>query len=162
MGMWNVFSVGMCLVLLWPGMGKANTNAKPLTQRAQNCISSAAAHHGINPVLLQAIIRHESRGNAQTVVRNKNGSIDVGLAGINSINFSQLRQHGVTPESLLDECVSAYVGAWKLSEKTRKYGNTWQAVGAYNSETPYFNQRYQKLIFNELMAMGVFSIPAKN
>jgi soluble lytic murein transglycosylase-like protein len=155
---WNVFIWGMWLVLLWPALG----NAKPLTLRAQHCISSAAAHHGINPVLLQAIIRHESRGNPQTVVRNKNGSIDVGLAGINSINFSHLRQHGVTPESLLDECVSAYVGAWMLSAKTRKYGNTWQAVGAYNSETPYYNQRYQKLIFNELIGMGVSLIPATN
>lgn len=148
----KIFHLGVLLMLLCPAL----VNPKALTVRAQSCISSAALYHGIPPVLLQAIIRLESRGNPKTVVRNKNGSIDVGLAGINSINFSQLRKHGVTPESLLDECVAAYVGAWKLSEKTRKYGNTWQAVGAYNSETPFFNQRYQSLIFNELVDIGVY------
>jgi hypothetical protein len=28
----------------------------------------------------------------------------------------------------------------------KKYGNTWDAVGAYHSETPFYRDRYKALI----------------
>lgn len=129
-----------------------------VTNRTEACIAGAAQYHSVSPSVLLAIVRHESRGRAQTVLRNTNGSIDVGLTGINSVHFAELRKKGVAPEQLLDECVSVYVGAWTLSKKIFKYGNTWKAVGAYHSETAYFNQRYQALIYNELVDMGVLGL----
>ena len=135
-----------------------------LTLRAEQCIVGASQYHSVSPVVLKAIVRHESRGNPKTISRNSNNSVDVGLAGINSIHFPELRQKGVSPEQLLDECVSVYVGAWKYSKKVFKYGNTWRAIGAYHSETDYYSSRYQALIYNELVDMGMadtkMSIPA--
>lgn len=132
----------------------SDISAQTLSPRTQACVSGAALYHSVNPQVLSAILVHESRGKPQTIVRNTNGSIDVGLAGINSIHFPELAKTGVTPADLLDECVSAYVGAWKLSKKINKYGNTWRAIGAYHSETPHFNARYQALIFNKMIDMG--------
>ena len=126
-----------------------------LSERAEQCIAGAALYHHVNAAVLKAIVRHESRGRANTITRNSNDTIDVGLTGINSVHFPELRQKGVAPEHLLDECVSVYVGAWKYSKKVYKYGNSWRAIGAYHSETAYYNSRYQTLIYNELVDMGV-------
>lgn len=125
------------------------------TKRTQRCLSDAASYHHVNVDVLAAIVRVESKGNPRTVSKNKNNSIDVGLVGINSIHFPDLKNKGVFPQDLLDECVSLYVGAWMYSKKIHKHGNTWRAIGAYNSETPGCNYRYQTLIHNELVSMKV-------
>jgi soluble lytic murein transglycosylase-like protein len=135
--------------------GSAKQASRPLlSARAMACVSSAAEYHKVNPAVLEAIGRHESRGRPHTVTTNSNGSLDVGLMGINSVHFPELSRAGVKPGDLLDECVAVYVGAWKLSKKLAKHGNTWWAVGAYHSETPHFNVRYQQKILAELIAMG--------
>lgn len=131
------------------------TQAATLSGRAEQCIKEAASYHNVGEDILRAIVRHESRGRADTVMQNSNGSIDVGLVGTNSIHFTELQKKGVAPADLLDECYSVYVGAWMYSQKVFAYGNSWFAIGAYHSKTPYFNQRYQVLIYNELVKMGV-------
>lgn len=47
------------------------------------------------------IAQHESGLETQTVHRNTNGTVDYGLAGINTINLGWL---GLTPETALDPC----------------------------------------------------------
>lgn len=145
------------LVLVCTTLASGAIAASLVSERAASCIESAALYHRVNDKILTAIVIHESLGRASTVSRNKNGSIDVGLTGINSIHFRELQQKGVRPEQLLDECVSVYVGAWTYSKKVFKYGNTWQAVGAYHSETPVNSQRYQALIYNTMVRAGMLS-----
>jgi soluble lytic murein transglycosylase-like protein len=140
-------------------MVSSGTHAQTLSPKADACVDGASKYHSVSPQVLSAILVHESRGRPNTVVQNSNGSIDVGLAGTNSVHFKSLARTGVMPADLLDECVSAYVGAWNLSKKIYKYGNTWQAVGAYHSETPTFNARYQALIFNKMIDMGFIAGP---
>lgn len=125
-----------------------------LSPRARACVTAAASYHRVNPTVLEAIGRHESRGKADTITNNLNGSIDVGLMGINSVHFAELSRKGVDPADLFDECVAVYVGAWKLSKKLARHGNTWWAIGAYHSESPQHNVRYQQKILAELIAMG--------
>ena len=144
-------AAGVCLALA-ASVARADGMLSPTAVR---CIQKAAAYHGVNVSIMMAIARHESRGNAFTVVRNRNQSKDFGISGINSIHLKELGRFGIGPAELLDECVSSYVGAWHYSKKVHKHGNTWTAVGAYHSETPYFNERYQRLIHNELVDMGV-------
>lgn len=154
---------GLLVTLAAPGLaapGLAAPAAPSVSERAASCIRSAAMYHRVNENILTAIVLHESRGRPSTINRNSNGSIDVGLTGINSVHFLELQRKGVAPENLMDECVSVYVGAWTYAKKVFKYGNTWQAVGAYHSETPYYGQRYQVLIYNTMVAMGVLSGPA--
>ena len=132
----------------------SSSNKKVLSERALQCVQSASQYHRVNPQILVAIARVESRGNPLAVGRNSNGTLDVGLVQTNSIHFDDLVKKGVAPAHLQDECVSLYVGAWMLSKKMAKHGNTWAAIGAYHSETPQHNYKYQRLIYSELIAMG--------
>ena len=109
---------------------------------AADCVSDAAAYHSVNDKILRAILWNESSMKPSAINRNQNGSIDVGIAQINSIHFGSLREHGVHPEHLMNACVGTYVAAWHLRKQTLQHGNTWLAVGAYHSLTPHFNQTY--------------------
>ncbi len=129
----------------------------PFSTDAERCIVPASQHHGVNYHVLRAILVAESRLKSQTVTRNTNGSIDVGMAGTNSIHFKELSKFGIAPEHLLDACISTYVAAWHLRKQIVAHGNTWEAVARYHSGTPTFNKRYQIIIKNELIRAGAMS-----
>jgi len=121
------------------------------TQHVTRCVSGAAAHHSVNPWILRAILQVESGNKPDALNRNNNGSIDVGIAQINSMHFKELGRYGISPSDLMNECVSTYVAAWHLAKQYRAYGNTWFAIGAYHSATPCFNRRYAGLVWNALV-----------
>lgn len=131
------------------------SNAHAQSGDVMRCIQPASAYHAVNAEVLQSIIRIESRGKPNTVSRNANGSIDVGLGGTNSIHFDELAKYGVMPPHLLDACISTYTTAWLLAKAVRKHGETWRGVASFHSTTPYFNSRYQILIHNDLVRRGV-------
>lgn len=118
------------------------------------CVTAASTRHGVNPDLLLAILQVESGLKADPVRRNGNGSIDVGIAQINSIHFPELRRHGVEWPHLLKPCVGIFVAAWHLKNQVLRYGNSWFAVGAYHSVTPKFNQIYRERVMQALRRMG--------
>lgn len=130
------------------------SNAQAQSSEVMRCIGPAAAYHTVNAQVLQSIIRIESHGNPRTVTRNKNGSIDVGLGGTNSVHFKELATFGVAPSSLLDACISTYTTAWLLAKAVHKYGETWQGVASFHSTSPYYNARYQILIHNDMVRRG--------
>ena len=115
---------------------------------AADCFDEAANYHNVNSIILRAIVFHESKFNPQTVNQNTNRSTDIGLAGTNSVHFDELAKFGVNPSDLFVPCKSIYVGAWMLSKKIRRHGNSWMAVGAYHSETPYLRDIYALKIRN--------------
>jgi len=139
-------------ILLISVCGFAQTAAAG--QPPDRCIEPAAIYHAVNADILRAILTVESQMNPNTVTKNSNGSIDVGIAGINSIHFKDLAKVGVAPSDLLDACVATYVAAWKVSKKMARWGNNWFGIAAYHSETPYFNERYQVLLRNQLIRAG--------
>ncbi len=148
------------ILLLWVmDLAHGQAPQAPRAPRAfsteqERCIVPAAQFHQVNHDVLRAILRVETRLNPGTVTRNTNGTLDVGMGGMNSSNFPELAKHGVAPEHLLDACVASYVAAWHLKKNIAKYGNTWFGVAAYHSTTPYFNRRYQALLYNELVKSG--------
>lgn len=111
------------------------------------CFEEAAARHGVNAFMLSVIASHESRLNETSVVTNSDGSVDMGLMGINSVHLNDLRVFGIGREQLLSGCVNVNVGAWLLSKKIKKYGNTWRAYGAYHSENEPYSSIYQRKIY---------------
>lgn len=111
-----------------------------------DCFDNSAAYHNVNPWILRAIAARESRFNPATVSRNKNNTVDIGIAGINSVHLPELERFGISQNDLLDSCKSMYVAGWRLAKMIKKYGNTWEAVGAYHSETPRHRDRYSSLI----------------
>jgi soluble lytic murein transglycosylase-like protein len=150
--------LGLC-VLAWATSAHGQTTAKAQPSSslaAYPCLMPAAQRHGVNPHILRAILQVESGMRPHVVNRNRNGSIDVGMAQINSIHFRELAQWGITPERLLDHCVATHVAAWHLKRVMLLHGNTWFGVAAYHSTTPVHNQRYQALLKQELVRSGVW------
>lgn len=145
-------AVSILLISAWGFAQPAAAGQSP-----DRCIEPAAVYHSVNADILRAILTVESRMKPNTVTKNSNGSIDVGIAGINSIHFKDLAKVGVAPSDLLDACVATYVAAWKVSKKMARWGNNWFGIAAYHSETPYFNQRYQVLLQNQLVRAGVLT-----
>lgn len=124
-----------------------------------DCVSQAAIYHSVSPWVLRAIIQVESSFNPNALNKNNNGTVDVGIAQINSIHFKELEKYGIARRDLMNGCISSYVAAWHLRKQIKAYGNTWFAVGAYHSATPCFNRRYTGLVWNVLLKWGVVNGP---
>ncbi|SAK63456.1 lytic transglycosylase, catalytic [Caballeronia catudaia] len=122
--------------------------------RADDCFEQAGAYQGVNPLVLRAVAWRESKGDAAAINRNANGSIDIGQLQINSVHFSDLARHGIPRRALTDPCVNVFVAAWLLKQKMAKYGNTWQAIGAYHSESPKHRDAYARSIQQILVSWG--------
>ena len=124
--------------------------ALTISTSAQACWEEAANKYGINAYLLYAIAKTESNLNPRAINRNKNGSFDIGLMQINSSWLPTLRKYGVTEPSLYDACTSIHVGAWILAQNIRRYGDTWEAVGAYNARSSELRLRYAMKVYKNL------------
>ncbi len=114
------------------------------------CWEEAAQKYGINVYLLHAIAKTESSLNPRAINRNKNGSYDIGLMQINSSWLPTLRKYGLKEEHLYDPCTSIQVGAWVLAQNMRRLGNSWDAVGAYNSSKPTIRLQYALRVYKNL------------
>lgn len=123
------------------------------------CVSTAAQYHSVNPWILKAILYVESQFNPRAVNRNANGTVDVGMAQINSIHFGKLAKFGIAPADLLDGCKATYVAAWHLANQIRVHGNTWFGVASYHSSSKCQNTRYAGLVRNALVGWGVVPGP---
>ena len=119
-------------------------------QSPERCIPAAAQHHRIDPRLLRAVLKVESDLRPWAFGRNANGTVDMGMAQINSIHLPELARHGIQTQHLFDPCVASYVAAWLLRKNIDRHGLTWFGVAAYHSLTPEHNQRYQGLLMNAL------------
>lgn len=117
---------------------------------AHACWEDAALRYGVNAQLLYAIAKTESGLNPSAFNRNKNGSYDIGLMQINSSWLPVLQQYGVSKDQLWDPCTNIYVGAWILAQNMHRLGNSWQAVGAYNSGKADYRLRYAQKVFRNL------------
>jgi hypothetical protein len=127
--------------------------------KSTSCIQPAADFHQVNGWVLASILKVESSFNPRAVNKNRNGTVDVGIGQINSMHFNELSKYGISPDSLQDACIGTYVAAWHLAKQKRAFGNTWFAIGAYHSATPYFNARYQALVYNAMVDFGQMPKP---
>lgn len=139
--------------LLWSAALLVPCAARPVNP--DDCISRAAAYHQVSPYVLRAIAWNESRMRPQAVGRNRNGTRDLGALQINTAHLPRLRRYGLDEQALMEPCTNAYVGAWLLREQMDRLGNTWQAVGAYHSQTPALNLRYALQIQRTLQSWGL-------
>lgn len=120
------------------------------------CFREASSRYQVNEQILRAIASHESRMNPALVLRNTNGSLDLGLMGINTIHLApteSLYRAGMSSQMLMDPCTNVMTGAYLLRLKMEKFGNTWQAVGAYHSTTDVHNVRYQRQIWESVQTL---------
>lgn len=57
----------------------------------------------------------------------------IGQLQISSIHAPHLARKGIALRDLWDPCVSFAVGAWVLRHCIDQFGETWKAVGCYNT-----------------------------
>jgi soluble lytic murein transglycosylase-like protein len=120
-----------------------------------DCFDAAAQYHQVNPWILRAIAWTESHNQPFALHRNENGTTDYGLMQINSAHLDELKGYGVSSDVLMQGCPNVYVAAWHLKRQMLKYGNTWEAVGAYHSKTPVLRDHYSAQIIEVLQSWKV-------
>lgn len=129
----------------------------PFPPAIMHCAGSAAAEYSVPRILLLAIIKTESAGNAGALHLNRNGTHDVGLMQINTIWSHHLQsRYGIAHAShhlRNDYCYNIRVGAWILKKEIGDAGfvqgnpgEYWRRVGNYHSKTPEFNRIYQRKV----------------
>ena len=149
---WFLFLSGVVAVCGVCAQAQVNPSIAPphAVQSPERCIPAAAQHHRIDPRLLRAVLKVESDLRPWAFGRNANGTVDMGMAQINSIHLPELARHGIQSQHLFDPCVASYVAAWLLRKNIDRHGLTWHGVAAYHSLTPEHNQRYQGLLMKVL------------
>jgi len=99
-----------------------------------DCFDMAGRDYRIDPDLLRAIAWNESHYNISITGKNPSTGYGSGLMQIDSQHFAELSRYGIRPEHLLnDACMNIYTGAYYLAIAFKKWGQNWQAVGAYNA-----------------------------
>lgn len=99
-----------------------------------DCFDMAGRDYHIDPDLLRAIAWNESHYNSRITGKNPVNGFGSGLMQIDSQHFPELSRHGIKPEHLVnDACMNIYTGAYYLAIAFKKWGVSWQAVGAYNA-----------------------------
>lgn len=136
----------VCVSLCWLALSTISAGA------GATCWSEAEQRFGIEGRLLQAIALTESNLNQYATGYNKDGSRDIGLMQINSIHLQRLKKLGIDEQRLYhDSCLSVMVGASVLADMMKRYGYSWEAVGAYNAGTAtgrrYLRQRYAQRVW---------------
>lgn len=127
------------------------------------CFNEAGQEYGVSPELLWNIAKHESKLNPAAINwnRNKDGQIKSYDFGLMQINSRWKKELGPVWDQLRDPCTNVRVGAWILSQCVKDYGNTWRAVGCYNSRTPSINRKYASKIARSVLENrnNLLSIP---
>jgi soluble lytic murein transglycosylase-like protein len=104
-----------------------------LDEQAVVCVAKAARYYDVPELLLHAILTKEN-GRTGKTSKNKNGSLDIGLAQINTVWLPHFAKYGVKFEHLLnDPCTNLYASAYVLKTNVNKFNGDWfKATVAYN------------------------------
>ncbi|HDV9907109.1 TPA: transglycosylase SLT domain-containing protein [Klebsiella oxytoca] len=101
---------------------------------ATDCFDMAGRDYRIDPDLLRAISWQESKWVVNAIGKNPGTGYGAGLMQIDSQHHARLSEFGIKPEHLLtDACLNIYTGAYYLALAFKKWGVSWEAVGAYNA-----------------------------
>jgi soluble lytic murein transglycosylase-like protein len=123
------------------------------------CVVTAAKKFGLQVVLLRGILATEG-GHVGQIHSNNNGTFDMGPAQVNSTWLPKLETMGITKSALInDGCLNVSVGAWILAQAMQgadpqQPAQFWQHVGAYNSQTPYYNQKYAATVWSHVTQLA--------
>ena len=116
------------------------------------CVVEAANRQGVPANVLLAISSIESGRNGQ-LVKNKNGSLDIGHFQINTVHWGKngiFTRHGIKKEDVQWRgCYNAELAAWLLKQSLEENTNQnfWVKAANYHSKNAKFNARFE-WVFN--------------
>lgn len=104
-----------------------------LDQAAVICMAEAARRYEVPELLLHAIVSKE-RGQMGQCVKNRNGTLDCGLAQINSSWVPYFAKYGVKAEHLVNNaCTNLSAAAYVLKKNYLIKERDWfKAIVSYN------------------------------
>lgn len=121
----------------------------PPAQVIEYCVNSSSQRFRIHPLVIKSIIEVEG-GKIGTLSLNSNGSYDMGIMQINTINLPMIRKRFpklTWSQIAFSPCTNIAIGTWLLSRHLKSTNNdVWKAVGNYHSKTPKYHKRYLRLI----------------
>lgn len=106
-------------------------------------ITQAANAQGMPPALLYGLLYHESGLNANAVNVDSGGSVDRGIAQINSAAHPNITAAQAYTPSYAIPFAANY-----LSSLKQQYGTWNRALQAYNSGSPTGAPQYAQAVFN--------------
>jgi len=125
-----------------------------------DCINHAAIAYHVPATLILSIMKAENGKNGEAI-KNKNGTVDYGVMGINSIWLPKVMAYGYTKEDLqFNACKNVAVGTWIISQNMANNEPLWKSIANYHSRTPSHNKFYQASIYtNYKKVMHIISNP---
>lgn len=94
---------------------------------------TAATDHGVDPYLVAAVIRQESRWRPRAVSRQGARGLMQIMPETGQWAGEKMGLGPVTPEDLFDPVVNIRIGTWYLSQLLREFDGNWAAaLAAYN------------------------------
>lgn len=123
----------------------------PMMDVPLHCVNAAAVEYHVPAKLILSVLQVE-RGKVGQVVKNQNGTYDLGPMQINTSWLPTLARYGITQQDVRDNpCVNVRVGAWILSKSIAEGKNVLVGIGDYNSHTDHFNRRYYTKVAHSLI-----------
>ncbi|WP_415912681.1 lytic transglycosylase domain-containing protein [Neptuniibacter sp. QD37_11] len=126
------------------------TPVMPNENAVDVCIIHASQRLKVDPVALKAI-RLQEAGKIGSVMKNTNGSYDLGVMQINTIHMPDLkkRYRGITWQDVAYKpCTNIAIAARMLQQRISEAGQFWKGVGNYHSKTPKYHNKYLGLVKN--------------
>lgn len=118
-------------------------------QELRLCVAKAALDFKLASSLLYAIIKAEG-GKKGSMNVNTNGTLDLGVAQINSIHLPEMQRyypHLTLQKLATDTCTNVHVAARLFrSHLDETGGDIWEAVGRYHSKTDKYKEKYQQRV----------------
>lgn len=112
-----------------------------------SCINAAASEFHVPAKLIIAVLNVE-RGKTGFMMKNKNGTYDMGPLQVNSRWLPTLERYGYSENDIVfDGCTNVKVATWLLARAiTHNSQSFWNAVGDYHSHTPDLNRSYNQKV----------------
>lgn len=119
------------------------------------CLFAAAETYAV-PVDVLLGIMHVEGGKVGQMVKNTNGSFDLGPMQINTVWVPELSRYwGVSQQAAMrlvrdDACVNIGVAAWILRSRTNKTGSLMGGIAGYHSLTPGIGSSYRNKVLGAM------------
>ena len=114
------------------------------------CFTLASKQYNVPAKLLRAIAKTETKLDQYAINVNKNHTYYIGIMQINSTWLKKLGRVGITQVDLINGCKNIQIGAWILASNIKQYGFNNRAIGAYNSPTAMYQERYARRVLSNL------------
>lgn len=114
----------------------------------EKCVSASSAYFAVPVTVIKAIMEVEG-GKVGTLSRNKNGTYDIGIMQINTVNLGYVKKRFPKVgwrELAYNPCINIAVGTWMLSEHIKASNQFWIGVGNYHSKTPHYRTIYLRKV----------------